>query len=245
MEITNIGNRTLFEHPGITHELGWCDYKHGAILFGTDIQIWIENQWDFLVFWDIFVNREYPLEIVPQPGYVAKVLDLGANVGYFSLFAKYELWKLGQPCRIYAVEGDPDTYETLVQRTRNYDITTHYGLAGKREGRGLIALSQNHGTSQVVTPDSEYPYVEVPYLNLNTIIPGHIDLLKCDIEGSEFDLVVNYPDLLRRTSTVYMEIHNTKGSTKELLETMSSYGFRKHQILHDRKGTTTDLFTRV
>lgn len=237
--------RTLVEPPGISPDLHWCGYKHAALLFGTDIQIWIESQWDFLVFWDVFVNREYPLSIVPKPDQVARVLDLGANVGYFSLLAKYELWKVGQPCHIYAVEGDPETYQTLVKRTKDYDISCFLGLAGKRAGSDYIALSGNHGTSCVVKEDSDYPKIEVPYLNLNTIIPGSIDLLKCDIEGSEYDLVENYPDLLRRTSTVYMEIHRQVGPYEKLYKTMHDYGFITHQVLHDRKDTTTDIFSRV
>ena len=49
-----------------------------------------------------------------------------------------------------------------------------------------------------------------------------IDLLKVDIEGSEYELIVNYPDLLRRVQHLMIEIHTAPDERQN--ELMMSLG---------------------
>jgi FkbM family methyltransferase len=53
----------------------------------------------------------------------------------------------------------------------------------------------------------------------------HVDLLKCDIEGSEFDLVRNWQKLLAMTDRIVMEVHEHAGTIAELTENLRGHGF--------------------
>ncbi|UJB71821.1 FkbM family methyltransferase [Acaryochloris sp. 'Moss Beach'] len=44
-----------------------------------------------------------------------------------------------------------------------------------------------------------------------------VDLLKIDIEGSEFDFVECYQDILKSTNLVFMELHQTSRKCREKL----------------------------
>jgi FkbM family methyltransferase len=206
----------------------------------TGIELTIENTWDWIVFCDMFVNREYPFSVM-KGNRKAQVLDLGANVGYFSLLVAHECKKAGIQAHVTAVEGNPDTFAILESRTRQCAdvIVPVEALVGKREGLGYITLSHNHGTSAVVGSNSTFPHVPMSYVDLNTLVPeGLIDCIKCDIEGSEFDLVANYPDLLVRTGLVFMEVHNAAGNAAGLYKQMASYGFKREMLLNHETATT-------
>lgn len=208
----------------------------------TNIELRIENVWDWVVFCDIWVEKEYPLIVSPKPGRQPVIVDLGANVGYFSLLVAHECKRAGKTPKIISFEGDPETFVVLESRTLQCAdvITPYHGLIGKREGIGYIAHSDNHATSLL---DHEFG-APVSYLDIEDYIPyTAIDMIKCDIEGAEFDFVTNYKELLQRTDVVYMEIHNTKGDSAELHKHMVSYGF-KHKLLSDKGDTTTEVFYR-
>lgn len=226
----------------------WCHNNNGRHTWTltTGVEVVVENIWDWAVFCDVFVNREYPLHIVPQRDRIANILDLGANVGYFSLLAAHECLLMQQPYRIQAVEGNKSTYTTLLERVKRINANCWLYLAGKQKKEyDFISQSANHGTSAVVSKRSSYPKEHREYLDLNILFEGEtIDIMKCDIEGSEYDLAANYPDLLKRTNMVYMEVHYLK-EAKELREAMKDYGFNFHRVLLNRKTTQTEVWARV
>lgn len=229
-----------------TVELDFEGHASWHLLSG--IKVVIENKWDWLVFCDIFVNKEYPLFIgqpIPRP---VKVLDLGANVGYFSLYAADECRKRKQPFEIIAIEGMPDTFSNLVKRVKEVsEIKCGLGLVGKKEGSDFISLSANHGTSSIVSNTSKLPKMSVEYVNLDKLIPESwsvIDVIKCDIECSELEFVQNYSNILKKTGLVYMEIHHKKVNAAKLRKLMVEYGFKYNTLLIDRKTNTIEVFSK-
>jgi hypothetical protein len=43
-----------------------------------------------------------------------------------------------------------------------------------------------------------------------------VDVLKVDIEGSEYDLIETFPDLFKRVGLVFMELHDVRGDGSQL-----------------------------
>ena len=60
-----------------------------------------------------------------------------------------------------------------------------------------------------------------------------IDLLKCDIEGSEFSFLDNYSDLLPRVKMAVFEFHKYGADIDHYRRLLCSYGFRQHAVLRD------------
>lgn len=212
----------------------------------TGVELRIENAWDWLVFCDIWVNRCYPLFVNSIPKKSLTMVDIGANVGYFSLYALHEARKAGVPIKIYAFEANPLTSDVLTDRVAPYpEIETHFGAVGRLDGETCITLSDNHGTSFTTDTEKDYPHVVVKYRDLNEILPkGQIDCIKCDIEGSEFDFVQNYEAVLHRTRLVFMETHYTKGDAEALRAKMKEYGFTGNKMLVDHETACVEVFYR-
>jgi predicted O-methyltransferase YrrM len=71
------------------------------------------------MFNDVFVDEGYDIalsKLALQQQRPIELLDLGANVGYFSLRAADALLRQGVEFRITAVEGNPRTYQALRRR---------------------------------------------------------------------------------------------------------------------------------
>jgi len=128
------------------------------------------------------------------------VIDIGANIGSFSLFAA----KLGAK-KVIAVEPEPHNVELLrsnVAENQNnvaeceIIVDTH-GIAGK-SGNGYI--DNNHGDSRVsdiVAHNSQNEYsgkVRIDVITLDQLFKSHnleyIDVLKIDIEGLEGEVIL-------------------------------------------------------
>lgn len=67
-----------------------------------------------------------------------------------------------------------------------------------------------------------------PQISMKTLFDRHhlerIDLMKMDIEGSEFSLFKS-PDWLRRVGAITMEVHPTCGDPTEIVKCLEGFGF--------------------
>ena len=70
---------------------------------------------------------------------------------------------------------------------------------------------------------------KVPYLDLKTVIPkeGRIDILKIDIEGSEFDLLENFPEVFQRARLLVMELHGQEARASEFERRLRTLGLQR------------------
>jgi len=227
-------------------------------LLKTGVCIKVKSLADWVIYTDIFADNEYDIAIqaavAQKPtGTPLKVLDIGANVGFFSLRVAHLMTQTENDAgnfRITCIEGCPTTYAQLVQRLgaspalqgRHHAV---HGLAGKLEGAARIADSANHAMTSLFAHDSAEG-IEVPFINLNTLVPpgDSIDLIKCDIEGSEWDVMQNYGELLRRTRVAVFEFHHDKCDRSACQERLRSLGFDQTRTLQEDRFTSLELFER-
>tara|TARA_B100001248_G_scaffold262563_1_gene259443 strand:+ start:5952 stop:6731 length:780 start_codon:yes stop_codon:yes gene_type:complete len=221
----------------------------------------IHSYADWCTYNEIFVNGEYDEALEStlkdlEGRQELVILDIGANMGFFSLkLLDSFLW--AQPkntqLRLFLIEGSKQLCEELPQqldidhsRNGNTEVKVLNALAGKRSGSACFHVTKesNQSFAGDTSPQGwqETQHVEsIPYIDLIELTQDMpcIDLIKCDIEGSEFDFIEHYPALLEKTQRIVLEIHESFGDTQAAISTLESMGFKTKSIL--REGTTTPL----
>jgi FkbM family methyltransferase len=229
------------------------------LLLTTGVRIKVKSWADWVIYTSIFADNEYDTAIhaaiAQKPvGSPLNVLDVGANVGFFALRVAHLMAHAGSDAgnfRITCIEGSPTTYAELVQRLaaspalRDRHQAVH-GLAGKLDGTARIDDAFAYHAMTSLFAQNSAKGTEVPFRNLNTLVEpcDSIDFLKCDIEGSEWDLIQNYGDLLRRTRVAVFEFHHDKCSRTACQERLRSLGFDQARTLQEDKFTSLELFER-
>lgn len=225
--------------------LGW--HLHSGV------KVQIRNQAEWCTYNDLFVDGEYDeainltLDEITGTAEEALIFDLGANVGYFSLrfVDLYSRRELKQPSLYFTmIEGSATLCEQIRERLAGVPakIEVLHGLAGKKTGFALLREERSHVKSRVVQGGKAS---RVDYIDLNKIVPvgRRICLLKCDIEGSEFDLIANYGELLARVDRAIFEFHHDAGETAAAIRELVSIGFT-HECLRTAPSYSTHFFCR-
>ncbi len=156
-----------------------------------------------------------------RPGYAPaageNVVDLGANQGLFSVFAA------AAGARVLAVEAQRGFGPALLKHAKtnrcSERITLVHALVGASSGvladesRRLAASHWEDGVPQV---EMETLLAEAAF--------DRVDLMKIDIEGSEYALFQE-AGWLDRVGRVVMEVHTEFGDPATLLRTLRGAGF--------------------
>jgi FkbM family methyltransferase len=216
---------------------------------------------------EIFVHGDYDgaiLQAIRPDGQVEplRILDLGANVGFFSLrcIDLYLLTNPPRPLEVFAVEGSPSLFADLERRLsgseyKNVTLLLKNGLVGRRTGRAMFHSSWFSSCTNQVSRDqkvSRNPLLnryaeEGEYIDLEQFLPARcaLDLIKCDIEGSEFEFLQNYPDLLRRTRNLVIELHPLHCDAQACRNLLDSFGFVQQRIIKSYPTHALEMYYRV
>jgi len=184
----------------------------------TGIHIEVEDRCDWAIYNDVFVCGEYDEAIESAlaacpAGRPLRIVDLGANVGFFLLRSLHRARLRQRDAQIegLVLEGSPSTFRKLVARTSRQPglagIQFVNRLVGQRAGHGHIDGAENSAGAQVGSGAARGERVE--YLDLENALDDWqaVDLVKCDIEGSEETLIRTYPAWLGRIRQLVIEIH--------------------------------------
>lgn len=236
----NLKFQTLLPALGLSHTL-----KSG-------IKTQLTSMADWVLFTDIFVDGEYdlPLELcLRDSAGCCRILDLGANVGFFSKrlldLARTKFSDRG--IEIACVEGMHHTFRRLKAEfpilKKNESAQLYHGLVGEKAGTARLGRHTFHAMASVDS-GGHLGGELVPYLNLETITKKwrKIDLIKCDIEGSEELFIKKYADMLRRTKFAVFEFHLHRVALKQCFSMLSGSGLVHHSNLHLSKDVRLDLF---
>jgi FkbM family methyltransferase len=223
---------------------------------GSGLTVKVASKGEWWAYNEIFVNREYDVPIhAALAGFSGQpfvVLDLGANVGYFT-FRVFDL--IGQEHLnhlrpdITMVEGSPETFGKLEERVRSQQLAAASvrmvnGLVGERTGSALMRQSAVHVKSSIVNVPAGGG-VNVAFVDVNALMKdkAEIDLLKCDIEGAELIFIENYGDLLRKVRYAVFELHHHQCDTERCLSMLEGLGFR-HTILRANASCSVSFHSR-
>jgi FkbM family methyltransferase len=133
-----------------------------------------------------------------QPGMC--VVDVGANIGYFTLLAARRVGRTG---RVFAIEPSPYAADRL-DKTISKNEISHVRLErcglGQRRGEVLLYDAEKGNHSPTMLGDSGTPGKLVPIRSLDECVRewsiDRIDLLKVDVEGYEPEVFAGAADTM-------------------------------------------------
>jgi FkbM family methyltransferase len=159
---------------------------------------------DFL---ECFVHNAYGLR--RGLGEVRTILDVGANVGFFSLAARGHYPRAA----IHAYEPNPRVVPFLRDNTAGFGVTIHPEAVGRDDA--MVAMIDAGPSNEARTRPSDDPGRGIRQVSLRTAIErigGAVDLLKLDCEGAEWEILS--PDACwRSVRAVRVEYHLLDGHT--------------------------------
>jgi FkbM family methyltransferase len=225
---------------------------------GLEVSVRCRAEWE--TFTDIFIAGTYDDAIEAalkraDRSRPLRVVDLGANVGYFTLRVIDLAARRCEPdmrLDMVVIEASGRLCAELQSRLvpqlpARVTVKVVNGLVGVRNGSGELYESAFHiGNTSI--PDRFARKSVVPYVDLDAITEsmGTIDLLKCDIEGAEQVFLQSYPGLLQRVQVGVMEVHHAHADARSCYGVLSQLGFRLHttrtnqwfdEMWFDRSGT--------
>ena len=167
------------------------------------------------------------------------VLDLGANIGTFTMLALGH----GPNVRVLAVEPNGVAGESLVSTAR-----LHLSESAKSAARDpeapvrfqwcRVFLGGNTRTQEELMVQPAYRGSR--FLPQDDFIQQFgltkIDFLKCDIEGSEFELLTRESPLLKMSRQLAIELHTAYGDVEAFRKMLEELGF----LVNLRHSSPTD-----
>ncbi len=135
-----------------------------------------------------------------------RVVDLGANIGYFTLLAASLVGPRGH---VFAVEPNPRNVQ-MIEASRRVNSFNHVTVAPVAAGRDTGVLMLNTSYSNGTTSDAPSEIEQlfgaevVPSLRLDTLLgaDAQVDLIKVDVEGAEYNALLGGEQTIRRCRPV-------------------------------------------
>lgn len=174
-------------------------------------------------------------------------IDVGANIGYFSLLAANQVGRSGQ---VIAIEASATVYKCLVEnvdRNRAKQVRTLNLAAASEPGRVKLYCDQscNCGATSVIQNEAEAEIAEVDAAPLRELVSdpewARAKLVKIDVEGAEAGVVHGFKSMINmdRPDREYLiEVHPAMleklGNTVEnVLEPFYEAGYKVYTVGND------------
>jgi FkbM family methyltransferase len=204
---------------------------HHSIPLGNNYwaHLWENDAYDS--FSEIFIQEEYSDFIPDEP--ITNILDLGAHYGYFSLW----LQSKRPQDEIYSLLVEPSqrcqrSLEEMAQYPKLDGRFKHLQAAiGNPEEKCIRFYERPFmGGSLFSTSSADCSY-EVKTLTLSSELnlnEQSFDLIKCDLEGTEWDFIIHYSTLLEKSKFLVMEWHSWHqggGGFSQVKKKLTEIGF--------------------
>jgi FkbM family methyltransferase len=193
------------------------------------------------VFLDQIYYRHLPSEITRD---LKTILDVGANAGYFGVFALYR----NPVATVHCVEPFPACVTQIQEYAKDFEtgqMKVHeLGLSGENGSFKLYVDDvQEYSTTSSMTPGENKQAIEIETISFRNFLEQEkleqVDLVKMDCEGAEYSTIYAMEDVdFNKVSAWAIETH--LGSAKEectahLACFLESYGYK---TLHFDEGNT-------
>lgn len=180
------------------------------------------------------------------------VLDVGANVGYYSLSAR-EL--VGQKGFIVAMEPNPRSVELLRMNVETNELNSHIAVreeaASDRPGVEEFWSDENFSVGSHLmgvgshSNQNKGKIITVSAVTLDSIAPESCNVIKMDVEGAEYKVWKGMTKMLELDALkkVFLEFHNYAMSDEDsanLLKSVQDWGFVVEAFLEDGSRVLTD-----
>lgn len=194
---------------------------------------------DYCAFHEVFIKEDYGINFVSNP---KNILDIGANVGYFSLYAS----KRFNSAKIFSFEPFPPTYLRLKEHILTNKIENVFtfpnAVSDKNERVNFYSIDwagANTLNSDKFDIDN-CKITQVDCISFSTIFEltkvDSFELAKVDCEGSEYPMLINASDeSILKIRNFIIEVHADKVyNANDLIAKFKRLGYKteyKNNIL--------------
>ncbi len=199
--------------------------------YGNRAILYLYDYSDFLVFNEVFIKNIYELS---EPKDIKIILDLGSNTGISIIFFKLKYPK----AKILGVEANPEIFSRLrnnvIQfkdsvKIFNYLIHSNINFLYVHKNRSLSSSIYDRGAGFKKVKVNSYTFDQL----MNHAGISYADILKVDIEGSEYDALRTAN--LKNFCYIIGEIHEDLGSSKvedfvELFRDFDEFRYRQEAL---------------
>lgn len=192
-----------------------------------------EHPHDIITIFVVFVRKDYG-EIPPQ-GYV---IDIGANIGVFSLYAAH----CGRSIKVLAYEPNSESFQYLLNNIKANcleQIIIPHRLAVTDVHNGKVKFPKISSMyNAIIEGESDTDFEEVETTSLSAMLSDieRIDLLKLDCEGAEYDILMkSNRNVFDKISAIRMEYH--LGQVAEVSAFLAQFGFARSHFSQDSEQT--------
>ncbi|MFI5222455.1 MAG: FkbM family methyltransferase [Bacteroidia bacterium] len=183
-----------------------------------------------------FMKKKYPelffLKQLVKPGFVC--VDIGANVGYYSVFLSQLSTKNG---RVHAVEPVGLFAGIFKQNAKKFgleNITLHQialGASNKKIKMGTPVIDGvfRHGLTKVLnenSPENLYSYdveMKIPDELFSSL--ERLDFLKCDVEGYEVVLFPHFMSILSKFKPIIQMEISSEENRRQIFDLLFPLGY--------------------
>ena len=162
---------------------------------------------DLDVAYHVFVGEFYKSPRSLQNASIRRIVDLGANVGYTCLY-----WRSVYPnAEVIGFEPHP-THVAMIERhlamnNESQHVTLYSAAAGTRDGAAFLS---DEGMSSVVSAERKSRTIPIAVKDFFSLASStHIDILKMDIEGGEYPILMDPRFGTLSIGAVVLEWHNS------------------------------------
>lgn len=156
-------------------------------------------------------------------------VDIGANIGAVSIFVDSFNGNRGynNKIKVYAVEPEPHNLSLLNQNIQN-NLVKNITIVDKAvwHEEKMVSISDRGGNSSIVNLENENKS-EVLAITMENLFSMYnikeVDVMKIDIEGAEFDLIINTPaETLAKIKRLVLEFDKSfDGSFGKMVEKLA------------------------
>lgn len=157
------------------------------------------------------------------------IIDCGSNIGLSVIYFKY----LYPRAKIITFEPDPIIFNVLERNLCSFgfeDVIAYEKAVWYEEG-SLSFLSDGGVGGRLSDQLSDGRTYQVQTVRLRDFLAEHVDFLKIDIEGAEYEVLLDCADRLVNVDFLFVEYHSdslSKQSLQDILRIIQEAGFRYH-----------------
>lgn len=156
-------------------------------LNGKDVPLRLPREHGIkIAFVDLLLDDCYGLrQLVRRRQSIARIVDIGANVGLFGLAAR----SVFPDAEIHAYEPNPALKEMLAHQAEIAGFKPYLEAVGREPGLISLAVDTAESVQSQSRPEPTGGIPQIAFREAIARIGGHADLVKMDCEGAEWDIL--------------------------------------------------------
>lgn len=170
---------------------------------------------------EVFLEEAYMQKLPAN----AVILDCGAHIGMSVIYLK----SICPTAEIIAFEPDQRNFELLKKNVRSHDLqNVQLRMEAVWIENTTIRFIEEGNMGSKIGAGSAEKSKEVTAIRLRDFLDRHIDFLKIDIEGAEYEVLNDIQHDLDKVGNLFIEYHGTFSQNhqlNEILQIVTTAGF--------------------